>query len=486
MRLARRAEIQDIDRRATDEHGIPSARLMEAAGALMAEEIRRDRGWTRARGVLVLCGPGKNGGDGEVIARRLREARLNVEVWREADGRAIPPLGELSARGLIVDALFGVGLNRAVEGRLRELIARVNACGCPVFAVDVPSGLDADRGVALGAAVRATRTLTCGLAKPGFFLQDGPALAGRITVLKIGFPAGLEREVARTTFLIGLPSAAKLVPRGPATANKTGFGRVLVIGGRRGMEGAAILAATAAARAGAGYVTLCMPDGAPPERLPDFLTLEWGKLAGENLSRSSAIVIGPGLGTGDDRREILKKVLAAGVKTVVDADALTILAENPEMRTHRNCVITPHAGELARLIPFKAADIEGDRLAFARLAAERAGAVALLKGLHTVVDDGRGSWIVGSGNSALAKAGTGDVLSGFIAGFAAQGLGIAEAAVLGAFVHGDIADRWVRAGKGSRTLLASDLPKSLSKTMRALERARRGSSRRAGRKLTSV
>lgn len=486
MRLARVEQIQEIDRLATSRFGLPARDLMDCAGARMAEFIRDDESWPRDRDVWVLCGPGKNGGDGQVLARHLRSWGFRVRVWpREtwAESPALPVLSasdfaraelpssqELASAALIVDALFGVGLNRPLDGFFRDLVSRVNASGRPVIAVDVPSGLDADRGIAWGDRVRATRTLTCGLAKPGFFLQDGPASCGRVHVLKIGFPLELERTVAADTFLIGRASARRLWPRPPSpTANKTKFGRVLVIGGCPGMEGAVVLSATAAARAGAGYVTLCTPGIVPfGPRPPDFLTLKWSEWSTADLTRYQAIIVGPGLGEGGDRADLLRKVVSSGVKTVVDAEALTVLAAHPDLRLHGNCVITPHAGELSRLIPAAAGDIERDRLKAVREASLARGSIALLKGFHTIVDDGAKSWIINSGNVALAKAGAGDVLAGFIAGFAAQGLGLAEASVLGAFLHGDIADRWVRAARGSRTLMASDLPRLLSSALRAL------------------
>lgn len=466
MRLARRQEIREIDRLAVEKYGIPSERLMENAGSAMAREILADLSWDRGRHVLVLCGTGNNGGDGKVIARLLRrEKKLRV---REFDVPGdMPAPADLEGAGLIVDAIFGVGLNRPIEGRLRDLIEQVNQVETVRIAVDLPSGLDADRGVVLGACVKAHRTLTCGLAKPGFFFQEGPARCGRITVLKIGFPKELEMATASSCFLIRTREAARLLPVPSPSANKTHFGRVLVIGGSPGMEGAAVLSATAAARAGAGYVTLCTPGEIPFDRRPpDFLTLPWDRLLTEDLSRYRSVVIGPGLGIFPDRMEILEKILEARLKTVLDADALTLIAKSRNLTLHGDCVLTPHAGELSRLIPLAARDIEENRLTAAEGAAIEYGALVLLKGFHSLVTDGRRSWVIGTGNAALAKAGSGDVLSGFIGGWAAQGLGLKESAVLAATLHGEIADRWVRQGNGQRTLMASDLPGLLAGVLR--------------------
>lgn len=476
MRLARAEQIQEIDRLATQRYGIPSSELMDNAGSAIARWILEDRSWSRKRDVWILCGPGKNGGDGQVIARRLRESGAQVRVWpRETESNhlhpsdfanvVLPDVSDLAEASLIVDSMFGVGLNRPIEGLFRELILRINSSRARVIAVDLPSGLDANRGIAMNVCVRAHVTLTCGLAKPGFFLQDGPGLSGEIHVLKIGFPEILEKEIARDTFLIGRASARRLLPQIPSpTANKSKFGRVLIIGGDAGMEGAALLSAVAAARAGAGYVTLSTPEVIPFDRKPpDFLTLSWKEMRKADFTDFQSIVIGPGLGDRNDRLGILKKVVSSGVKSVIDADALNLLSKHSEIRLHHNCVITPHAGELARFISIEASEIERDRLRFARAASLARGSVALLKGYRTVVDDGLKSWIVNSGNVSLAKAGSGDVLSGFIAGFAAQGLSILDAAVIGAFLHGDIADRWVRSGFGSRTLMASDLPRLIRK-----------------------
>lgn len=465
MRLARRQEIRDIDRLATERYGISSTELIENAGMAMAREILSDDGWDRARTALIVCGPGNNGADGRVIARRLREAGIGVRIL-EVSEKSVPPVA-VEGVGLIVDAIFGVGLSRPIAGPLRGLIAILNRASAWRVAVDVPSGLDADRGVILGACFKAHRTLTCGLAKPGFFLQDGPAFCGRIKVLKVGFPTELERERADSCFLVRPKEAFHLRPVVPATANKTRFGRVLVIGGAPGMEGAAVLAANAAARAGAGYVTLCTPGRIPFDRRPaDFLSLAWNRLPGEDLSRYQTVVIGPGLGTSPDRQGVLEKVLEARLKTVIDADALTLVAKSRHLALHGECVLTPHAGELSRLIPLTAQAIEESRLDAAREAALEYGALVLLKGFRTVVSDGVRCWIIGSGNAALAKAGSGDVLTGFIAGWAAQGLALREASVLAASLHGEIADRWVREGNGKRSLMASDLPRLLARVLR--------------------
>ncbi|MBX2987313.1 MAG: NAD(P)H-hydrate dehydratase [Bdellovibrionaceae bacterium] len=470
MRLARQAEILEIDRLSASRFGLASAQLMENAGRAMAAEIGRWPGLRPSHRIVVLCGPGNNGGDGRVIARVLREKGFSrVEDFSfPRDFTAAE--SDLNSADLIVDALFGVGLNRPLGAEWSSLIESVRRSRRPVIAVDVPSGLDADRGVPLGAAVKARWTLTCGLAKPGLFLQEGPGLCGKIKIVDVGFPRELLAEIASSCFLVGRSTARRLWPKRRAMANKSHFGRLLVLGGSPGMEGAAVLSATAGARAGAGYVLLSSPATIPFDRKPpDFLFHDFNRALRGDWGRARAVVLGPGLGVNVKTKDLLLRLKNSHPRVLVDADALTVCAEERLWPLPPEWLVTPHAGELSRFLKIPSTAIEEDRLGAARRASRMLGCRVLLKGFRTVIDDGRRSFIIHSGNSALAKAGSGDVLAGFIGGLWAQGLGVEEGAALGAYLHGAIADEWVKSGKPAMSLMASDLPRLLGGVMKRVQ-----------------
>ncbi|MBS1971235.1 MAG: NAD(P)H-hydrate dehydratase [Bdellovibrionales bacterium] len=469
MRLATREEIYSIDKAAADEYGLSSSLLIEKAGAALAgafENIFRQRGWLRVLRIGVWCGPGNNGADGRVMAHLLREKDFRVEVlqgtaWKTTD------------YDIIVDALFGVGLNRPIEGELAKKIEELNQADCTVIALDIPSGLDANRGVILGACVKAAWTLTVAPAKPGLFLQEGPAQSGRIRSLQIGFPPELLRAKASSVFLIGSASAKKLLPSRRLTSNKTSFGHLLVIAGSQGMEGAALLTSEAAARMGCGYVTLCSPSKSVWQKArPDFLNLSLTDFFKSDLKKYKAVVVGPGLGVNKQTEQILVHLYKHHDKVLVDAGALTVLAQKPLGLLPEGWILTPHAGELSRFVGTPAKELEADRLQAVASAQKQLGGMVLLKGFRTVLGTAVGKYIIGSGNVALAKAGSGDVLSGFIGSLMAQGLPTDRAGVLGAYLHGRIADDWLRRGHSSRTLMASDLPELIDASLTSLKKGR--------------
>lgn len=465
MRLATREEVYSIDKAAAEDYGLSSSMLVEKAGAALAlafEKIALTEKWPRDARIGVWCGPGNNGGDGRVMAHLLREKGFHCEVltgtqWKPQDF------------AVIVDALFGVGLHRAIEGETAQQIEKVNASNCRVVAVDIPSGLDANTGIVHGVCVKAQWTLTVAPAKPGLFFQEGPAYAGRVRSVKIGFPEELLQAKAQSVFLIGSASAKKLLPSRKLTANKTSFGHTLVIAGSPGMEGAALLTSEAAARMGCGYVTLCSPsDNIHKKSRPDFLTLSLKDFFKSDLKKYKAVVVGPGLGVNKQTEKILAYLLKHHERVLVDADALTVLAQSKLGKLPAMWVVTPHAGELSRLVGIPARELESDRMRAVQQAQKTLGAVVLFKGFRTVVANGGKSYIIGSGNVSLAKAGSGDVLSGFIGSLMAQGVGTAESAILGAYLHGFIADDWLRRGHSSRTLMASDLPELIDASLRNL------------------
>jgi len=467
MRLATREEVYSIDKAAAKVYGLSSSLLIEKAGTALAqafETILQQQGWSVKSKIGIWCGPGNNGVDGRVMAHLLREKSLSVEVLQ---GSAWDPVDF----DIIVDALFGVGLNRPVTGELKEKILALNQTRKTVIAVDIPSGLDANSGSVLGACVKARWTLTVAPAKPGLFLQEGPAHCGRIVSIDIGFPRELLRSRARSTFLIGAASARKLLPPRTLTANKTTFGNLLVIAGSEGMEGAALLSAEAAARMGCGYVSLCSPSESVFKKArPDFLNLSLKSFFQSDLKKYKAVLVGPGLGVNKQTEKVLEHLLKHHSQVLVDADALTVLAQKRAKDLPETWVLTPHAGELSRLTGTPAKELEADRLAGAQKAQKSLKCLVLLKGFRTVLATQAKSYIIGSGNVALAKAGSGDVLSGFISSLMAQGLASDQAAALGAYLHGKIADDWLRRGHSNRTLMASDLPELIDASLTSLKK----------------
>ena len=507
MRLATVAESRRIDQLAQERFDLSADVLMEAAGALTAREILQTFVVeTRAGGpVAVVCGPGNNGGDGLVVARHLSSAGVRVitiylvgpadkrsaffdsqlERCRKAGLEIIESahgsLPDFEKHRLVIDAIFGIGLNTEVRGPFRVAIETMNQSQAATVSLDTPSGLDADRGVELGLAVRAQQTFTFGLAKPGFFITDGPACTGRLKVLPIGFPMRLVQSEAASTFAVTEKIARRNLPRRQATGNKFTSGQALIIAGHPGMWGAALLSASSAYRMGAGYVTLTSPTKQPTDVLktyPEILTSTIDDVKLWDDPKWKAAGIGPGLGASDASLDQIERVLRKLIemraeKVVVDADAITAIAKRKIWPIPESWVLTPHTGELSRILNIDSKTIEADRIRYAREAAEKLGCHVLLKGFRTVLASGSGSskgraWIILSGNSALAKAGTGDVLTGMITGLLAQGLDPLPAAATAAYLHGRLANEWVRSGLDRRSLQASDLREFLPALLQRL------------------
>ena len=398
--------------------------LMDRAGSAVAREAMR--AFPRARRFAVVCGGGANGGDGAVAARVLREAGREAVETEDPEGY-----------DAIVDALFGTGFRGAPRPEAAALINRINDAGAPIVSVDLPSGVNASTGEVEGAAVRASLTVTFHGRKVGLVVAPGRFHAGRVIVADIGLEH-LATDARRTT-----DALLRHVPRRGPRDSKYTAGVVLVVGGSPGMTGAAVLTATAALRADAGYVTLAVP----AESLPvvETLALEpvkrgfaWASAVDEILAeagRADAVAIGPGLGRSDGARALVRELLSRiELPVVVDADALYGL--EPVERSAA-MVLTPHAGELARLLGTAAADVDEHRLESARRCAERFGAVVLLKGADTIVQGPVGGPIVSDvAPPSLATAGSGDVLTGVIAAFLAKGVEPVTAAAAAATAHG--------------------------------------------------
>jgi hydroxyethylthiazole kinase-like uncharacterized protein yjeF len=460
--------MRGVDRWAIEQRGVPSLDLMERAGAGVARavEVHAPDG-----AVAVVCGKGNNGGDGFVAARLLRESGREVVVLcvaplQELSGDAaanvarLPgdrpiTLGEgkraLDAATVIVDALLGTGFAGAPHGIAAEAIELINGAPGAVIAVDVPSGVDASSGVVAGGAVRAAVTVTFHAAKPGLWIRPGKGHAGEVRTLDIGIPRGAPLSAG-----VGLVSAAvgEQLPRRAAASTKFASGQVLVAGGSRGLTGAPRMTAHASMRAGAGYVIACVPaslqdvlaTAATPELMTRGLPERGGALAPEaaasvleNLRPGGALALGPGLGRSDGAVAFAQELArSAEAPLVLDADGLNAHAGRlGELAARRApTVLTPHAGELGRLLELDSEQVERERLRHARDAAEQAGAVVVLKGDDTLIVEPAGRVAVSRGGSpALATAGTGDVLTGVLAALLAQGLDAFTAATAGVWLH---------------------------------------------------
>jgi NAD(P)H-hydrate epimerase len=523
------ATMRDVDRWAIEERGIAGLDLMERAGAGVARALER---LVPDGPIAVACGKGNNGGDGLVAARLLRDAgrevrvlctsppeefsgdalanlerlggagpvRLNGGRWGEAGGIANasggPPAvgggdasGALAGVAVVVDALLGTGFDGAPRGASAEAIAAINHSGLPVVSVDVPSGVDASTGVVRGAAVRATVTVTFHAAKPGLWIRPGKAHAGTVEVLDIGIPRGAPtraetrgsngaggRGVERAPIGLIAPTILELLPRRGAASTKFTSGHVVIVGGSRDLSGAPSMAAQASMRAGAGYVTACVPlclrgvlqSLGPAELMVRGFPEEDGWLAPDAVAdvaaeaaRGGALALGPGLGRGEPAFAFARLLArAAGVPLVLDADGLNAHAgclEELAGREHPT-VLTPHAGELGRLLEVESAAVERERLEHVRTAAARAQAVVVLKGDDTLVADADGQVAVSAGNSpALATAGSGDVLSGIIAALLAQGLDAFAAAAAAVQLHADAGRRAAFRRGSAEGVIATDL-----------------------------
>ncbi len=510
-------EMRELDRLTIYEVGIPGPVLMENAGrgaVCVLWETFPDLG---SRRVAVLCGRGNNGGDGFVIARCLIEQGVVTDIFlagrrdqvsgdargpMEVLERLGIPLQELvadegppaagiswGAYGLIVDALLGTGLRSEVQGIFRDLILAMNQCPAPVMAVDIPSGLSSDHGRPMGVAVEARLTATFGLPKVGQFLYPGRSLCGELCVVDIGIPSRVVQERGWTRRVI-LPEQLQGIirPRDPE-AHKGHFGHVLVLAGSAGKTGAGVMASEAALRVGAGLVTLGIPASlnlAMEARLTEVMTLPLPESEGQSLSMKgldqilaaldgkSCVALGPGISTMGDTPELARALVRrAALPMIIDADGLNALAGHLEAMEGAPAprILTPHPGEMARLLERNVREVQGDRMGSALTLARRTGAHVLLKGAGTVLAEPNGEvGLVPTGNPAMASAGMGDVLTGILAGLLAQGLGLFDAMRLGTYLHGWVADQWAEQ-MGSRGLLATDL---LSRIPPALERILQG------------
>ena len=468
----------------TIEHAVmPTAQppLMERAGRASAEEAVRLM-IDRPGPLLIACGPGNNGGDGFVMARHFMQAGREVVVafagnpellpvdahkaytaWTAAGGQTLSDLPAPPAGGwsLVVDALFGIGLRRPIEGRYADWIRSLNALPGPRMAIDVPSGLCADTGRVLGVAFQATQTVTFIAFKPGQLTLDGPDHCGEIVVKRLDLDPNSHLPAQGWEVRPALFTHA-LQPRRLNT-HKGDFGDAVIVGGAPGMCGAALLAGRAALRTGAGrvYVGLLDERGPAVDPLQPELMI---RSAARALKGTGAIAIGPGLGCDDAAAELLAQALATEAPLVIDADALNLISANPPLAQQARerlapMVLTPHPGEAARLLGRSTDEIQRDRLKSALDLARHFDSHVVLKGCGSFIARPDGEWKINrTGNPGMASAGMGDVLTGLLGGLLAQGLSMDDAVTAGVHLHGMAADSLLERGIGPVGMGAAELP----------------------------
>ncbi|MDD9857709.1 MAG: NAD(P)H-hydrate dehydratase [Gammaproteobacteria bacterium] len=490
-------QTRELDRIVIEQHGVPGIMLMRRAGeAAFARIMERYSGSGR---MVVVCGPGNNGGDGYVVAGCARRIGMGVTVlaaakpatadaataardYRDGGGAIVAVQGEgdcaaLAAADLVVDALFGVGLSRAPQGLAARLVRAINDAGCPVVALDMPSGLHSDTGLAFSPCVTADLTVTFIGLKLGLLTGQGRSRAGRVVFEDLRIPPEARRAVAPVARIIAAPT----LKRRALDMHKGDAGRVLVVGGGRGMLGAVLLAGEAALRCGSGLVTIASTEDhldLAALRHAELMSADAGQLSPQAPgARADVLVLGPGLGQSHWSAQVFQRFIDSELPMVVDADGLNHLARlahtcGDSMRRPSNRVLTPHPGEAARLLQSTTADIQADRPGAARAIAERFGGVCVLKGAGTLVVCAQGGMLVcDRGNPGMASAGMGDVLSGIAGALLAQGLPAMAAASAAVWLHASAADAAVKE-TGERGLLARDVIAGLAPLIRRIEKSR--------------
>ncbi len=494
-------EIRRIDKQSIEEIGIPGCVLMEVAGRAVAETAEALIG--DAGRVLVVCGKGNNGGDGFVAARHLLthghevrcallgktdalqgDAAQNAQIFARLGGVITACLGEdavdsldFENSDLVVDALFGNGLSKDVTGLYAQVIDRMNASTAPLIAVDMPSGVSADTGQILGRGLRADVTVTFGAPKRGQLLFPGADLCGDLHVVDIGLPPQAFEDKGLSLWLLAEDDIAEYLNLRASDAHKGNFGHLLVLAGSQNKPGAAGLCVEAGLRGGAGLVTLAAPltvlqqvIAGPCEAMGE--AVETYEALAAVSSRKTAIALGPGLGQEPEvARMVLRAVEEIGVPMIIDADGLNLLVGHLDLLAQAKAprVLTPHPGEMARLLGQDTKTVQADRIGAAERLAKDSGAVVVLKGAHSVVADPEGqTFIVPTGNPGMATGGSGDVLTGLIGSMLAEGMESLEAACVATYVHGLAGDLASLAGS-QRAMKAGDILKRLPEVFSRFE-----------------
>ena len=473
VKLYTTAQVRELDRISIKDCGIPGMELMSRAGNAVFRHIRMK--WPDAKSISIFCGSGNNAGDGYIIAGLAQAVGLKVTVYvfsdpeNLKDNAFIAYRDYLKAKGtiipfdadqpihadVVIDALFGSGLNKPITGNYAQAIQRINNSQANVVAVDIPSGLNADSGNIMGCAVKADCTVTFIGLKQGLYTGLAAEYCGEIIFSSLAVPKDAFKQIATSTYRV----VKKAIPLRSRCAHKGDNGHVLVIGGDRGYSGASRMAAEAALRVGAGLVSVAThPEHASLLNItrPELMChgVENAEQLSPLLEKANAIVIGPGLGQSKWAAELFIAAIKSAKMLVVDADGLNLLAHVPENQT--NWILTPHPGEAARLLHTSSTEVQHDRYASAAAIQAKYGGIAILKGAGTIIASGDDIAVSSTGNPGMASGGMGDVLSGVIAGLLAQGVSHKDSAQQGVYLHGMAADLAAEQG-GERGLLASDL-----------------------------
>lgn len=501
-------EATELDKISIQTYGMPSLVLMERAALALSKKVAEfvdtqtrheqllENQMFRAKSdikILVICGMGNNGGDGVAAARILKEWGYDISIFllgniektsieMETQLKIARHLSisfvntpDLNHFTVIIDAIFGIGLSREVTGEYAYWIHKINASSSYVFSVDIPSGISADTGAVLGEAVKANQTITFGFGKLGLFLYPGYEYAGKVSIEDIGFPIFALTELSPKTFCYTKKSLLSLFPKRKSNSHKGSFGKLLVIAGSKDISGAAFFSAKAAYLSGCGLVKVVthqnnrsMIQEKLPEALHVFYNEELYSLE-EDIRWASAILLGPGLGKSALADHLLSQVLSVQDKPVVlDADGLNLLAEKKEhiqngmVTLPNHFVLTPHLLEMSRLIDISVEELKQAPLEYVKRTKQ--GAVLVMKDSRTLVSEGKRVYVNLSGNHALAKGGSGDVLSGIIGGLLARGTEPFLAATLGVYLHGLTADEYIK-HRSSSSMLASDILEMLPEVL---------------------
>ena len=475
MLIVDRSEMQEVDRITIEDFGIPGTLLMENAGIEFVNKFVEDFRPGKNERIAVLCGGGNNGGDGFVVARHLARRTCRVDVFLFVDGNKLKgdalfnfnllPLYDIDVYDLsqedrfeqhkhmlysysfLIDALLGIGFQGMPRGIIRKVIEFTHILQALIVSVDMPAGVEADGGQTELISIRADATYTVGSLKYGIVDYPGKDAAGRVEVLDIGFPVAAFKKAAISATFIDHALVNRLLPPRKPDSHKGTYGHLAVIGGRRGFEGASLLASRAALRSGCGLVTLFLSKGSaiqkPDEVIASYFPVDLEKITDVVLqeklfNRQNALVIGPGLGLSSQACKLVKKVLELDMKVLIDADGLNCVAKNPDLLGKHRCdlVITPHIGEMSRLTGLEKDEVKKNKINVAKEFARKNNLTLVLKDAVTVVASARGSLFINDGGvTALSKGGSGDVLSGVVGSLMARGLAVEQAAVVGVYLH---------------------------------------------------
>ena len=491
-------QCKEMDRQTIDNIGISGCILMENAAIAIFRELV-DKG----ESFLILCGKGNNGGDALALCRHLILEGKKVKVYiiskdenytddfktnfsilqkltnkrellfikseNDIDENLI---NDLKDYDVVVDGIFGVGLNKDLIGMFKDVIEYVNIYGKFIVSIDIPSGLDCDLGIERGIAVHADITYTFEVIKQGFLNYKAINCIGAVKILKIGIPEHIKKINSGNFYILGNHEYKELISKRQVYGHKGSYGRALVVAGRRGFTGAAFIATECTVRAGAGLTTLICNEEVQTvlsSRLIEAMTLTWDDSnVIEIIKNASAIAFGPGVGTGNREETLLEQVINnSKCPIVIDADGITLIGKNKSLldKLKGRAIITPHLGEMARFLGITVEEVECDRINITRAVAKKYGIVVLLKGYNTVISNGKDTYINPTGNSKMASGGMGDALTGIINAFLSQGVDLEKATLLGAYIHGNIADKL---GKQAYIVNARDIINELPKEINCI------------------